>query len=66
MSQTLCACVLPVLGLSVQDRYEVLANQYAKSGIKGLTDMIMPAKDLSRCGYNGTGSSLWLNSVHEP
>lgn len=52
----------------MQDRYEVLANQYAKSGIKGLTDMIMPAKDLSRCGDNcaasGSTAALGCSQDH--
>lgn len=35
-----------------QDKYEVLSNQFAKSGAKGLTDIITPGRgsvDLNRC-----------------
>jgi hypothetical protein len=31
-----------------QDKYEVLSKQFASAGIKGLTDIISPAKDLAR------------------
>jgi hypothetical protein len=60
------SCVDPVrrpLSPLQQDKYEVLSNQFASAGIKGLSDIISPAHQ-RKPSQDGLSRCVWTMPLH--